>query len=93
MKVITVEKIVLFVIRCRSIRGEVDFFSNLIKRIREIADIMRRTKNILILTGELIVVSFSPISKYDRAIRKNVMVEARAKAPFISSYIYFIFIW
>jgi hypothetical protein len=85
MKVITVEKIVLFVIRYRSINGIADFFSNLTKRISEIADIMRRTKNILILTAELIVAtSFSPISKYDRAIRENVMVEARAKAPFIS---------
>ena len=66
MKVITVEKIVLFVIRCRSIRGEVDFFSNLIKRIREIADIMRRTKNILILTGELIVVSFLSLNTIEQ---------------------------
>jgi hypothetical protein len=51
---------------------------------------MRRTKNILILTGELMVVSFSPISKYDRAIRENVMVDARAKAPFISILSFFV---
>ena len=45
----TEEKIVLFIIKCRSINGTADFFSNLIKRIREIIDIRERTKNILIL--------------------------------------------
>ena len=90
MKVITVEKIVLFVIRCRSINGTEDFFSNIIKRISEIDDITRRNKNILILTGELkIETSFSPISKYDKVKRKKVMVEARAKAPFISILSFF----
>ena len=51
---------------------------------------MRRIKNILILVGELIVaISFSPISKYDKVKRKKVMVEARAKAPFISILSFF----
>lgn len=90
MKVITVKKIDLFVIRCRSINGTEDFFSNIIKRISEIDDITRRNKNILILTGELkIETSFSPISKYDKVKRKKVMVEARAKAPFISILSFF----
>ena len=58
--------------------------------ISEIADIRRRTKNIPILIGELIVAtSFSPISKYDRVKRKKVMVEAKAKAPFISILSFF----
>ena len=89
MKVITVEKIVLFVIRCRSINGTANFFSNLTKRISEIADTMRRTKNVLILIGELMVASFSPISKYDCAKRKKMIVEARAEAPFISILSFF----
>lgn len=90
MKVITVEKIVLFVIRCRSINGTEDFFSNIIKKMSEIDDIRRRNKNILILTGELKVeTSFSPISKYDKVKRKKVMVEARAKASFISILSFF----
>ena len=60
------------------------------KNTREIADIIRRTKNILILVGELtVIIFFSPISKYDNANRKKIMVEARVNAPFISILSFF----
>jgi hypothetical protein len=37
----------------------------------------------------IVATSFSPISKYDRVKRKKVMVEAKAKAPFISILSFF----
>lgn len=59
--------------------------------ISEIADIRRRTKNIPIIIGELIVAtSFSPISKYDRVKRKKVMVEAKAKHLLYLFYLFLV---
>src|SRR5919112_3762591 len=84
MKVITTGRMVLFVTRLRSIRGEVDVFSNLIKRIIEIADTTRRTKNIPKLAEVETDLELSPISRYVKAISRNVMPEANANAPFIS---------
>ena len=84
MKVMTTGRMVLFVTRLRSIRGEADVFSNLIKRIIEIADTTRRTKHIPKLAEEETDLELSPISRYVKAISRNVMPEANANAPVIS---------
>ena len=84
MKVMTTGRMVLFVTRLRSIRGEADVFSNLIKRIIEIADTTKRTKHIPKLAEVKTDLELSPISRYVKAISRNVMPEANANAPFIS---------